>query len=148
MALLLWAVINPIGFKITLLWLLYSLVCILEQLHHVLNFESHGSLYCSGLGNLIFLPGCLSCCFFGGLLSVYQLPEVPLDWWKKILSASASASASVIGTSFSPLLEHWCQRCPCSMRMPSPVVNSICCAAPIPTPLHPISQLWMLLPEG
>lgn len=31
MALLLWAVINPIGFKITLLWLLYSLVCILEQ---------------------------------------------------------------------------------------------------------------------
>lgn len=51
--------------------------------------------------NLIFFLGYLHAALFGVYYPLFQLLEGPLDWWKKILCASAAAS--VVGTSFFPL---------------------------------------------
>lgn len=99
-----------LGLKIVPFWLWYSLVCLLDQarwegtfscfLHHFLHC-SHGSSYCSGLRQSDFLLGYLHAALFGVYYPLFQLLEGPLDWWKKILCASAAAS--VVGTSFFPL---------------------------------------------
>lgn len=86
---------------------------------------------------------------FGVYYPLFQLPEGPLDWWRKI--HSASASASVVGTfPTPPPLSTDTRDALAAWEGPSPMVTSICCAAPVPTLTlpHAINHPWLLLPVG
>lgn len=86
--------------------------------------------------NLIFLPGFSSCRSLWGLLSSLPASKGPSGLVEEETLCLCCCLCS--WDLFFPLLEHRCQRCPCSMRMPQPLWWQVYAALPhVPTPLHP-----------
>lgn len=77
----------------------------------------------------------LHAALFGVYYPLFQLPEGPLDWWKKILSASAAAS--LVGISSFPSLSTDARDAPAAWECPSPMMTSICHTAPMPSSPRP-----------